>query len=134
MELSGKLSLLGELGIVDWLQAGRDDEHVRILVNALASDYYFADTNYFWFFPTCRYDTVSFHFRESGYDIDWYSLITLEFAESIKNDPSFAVNDAEDHMTDSYGVDLETYIIDWVREWCGNCRKAFIKELRLAAG
>lgn len=48
-----KTLILSELGVVDWLQGGKGAEHIRIPVNALASDYYFEDTDYFWSTPSC---------------------------------------------------------------------------------
>ena len=91
MKLSNKVSVLGELGIIDWLQGGEGDAHVRILVNAIASDYYFEDVDYIAFAPGHELSAVRTHFEECGYPIDWYSLITLEFAESIKFDPQLCV-------------------------------------------
>jgi hypothetical protein len=132
MKLSEKLSILGELGVIDWLQGGDGDEHIRILVNALASDYCFQGKDYIDFAPPCDFKTVRSHFEDAGYDIDWYGLITLEFAESIEFDSFLAVDDVSEDTSNPWaptGAELEKFIIGWVREWCETCRKSFIYHL-----
>lgn len=55
MQLSDKFSVLGEVGILDWLNKGTDDVNVRTLVNSIA-EYYIEPKSIYGFAPACEWE------------------------------------------------------------------------------
>ena len=129
MKLSEKLSVLSELGILDWLNEGDSDDNLRVLVNSIAG-YFFEDQSVFDFAPSCDFDAIHEYFTQTGFDIDWYEMITYNFSKSVDED-------CRDHIycinCDNYIMpeqELETWISDWVNEWCTICNKVFTDAMK----
>jgi hypothetical protein len=128
MLISEKLKVLGDVGIVAWFES--DDESARIIVNGIAS-YYFEEMSFESFCPSDNTfgDWIYTHFKESGYDIDWFELVSLKFANQIREDASYPVSSIGHNFTEWSDKELESNIISWVDGWCWNCRKAFLAQL-----
>jgi hypothetical protein len=114
MKISEKFRVLGELGILDWINKNEDEESLRVIVNSLAEHYFEEQSIY--------------DFTTSGYDIDWYEMVTFNFSKDIKEDCSHAVHciNYEFIMPND---ELELCIRDWVQEWSFICKKAFVTEI-----
>lgn len=128
MKISEKLKVLGELGILDWLNESSDEDSLRVIVNSLAQ-YYFQEQSIYDFAPACEWEGIHDHFTTSGYDIDWYEMVTFNFSKDIEEDCSHAVHCINDHEFIMPQDDLEICIRDWVQEWSFLCKKTFVSEL-----
>ena len=129
MKLSNKLKVLSELGIVDWLNEGNDDDNLRIIVNSIA-EYFFEGKSIYDYAPASEWDAIHEHFTQTGYDIDWYEMVTLNFAENVDDYCSYAVHCINYHECIMPKEELEDYISDWVRKWCFRCNKPFTEAMK----
>jgi hypothetical protein len=127
MKISEKFRVLGELGILDWINKNEDEESLRVIINSLAQ-HYFEEQSIYDFAPASEWEGIHDHFTTSGYDIDWYEMVTFNFSKDIKEDCSHAVHciNYEFIMPND---ELELCIRDWVQEWSFICKKAFVTEI-----
>ena len=128
MKISDKFRVLGELGILDWINKKDDEESLRVIVNSLAH-YLFEEQSIYDFAPTCEWEGIHDHFTTSGYDIDWYEMVTFNFVKEINEDSSHAVDCINYPELIMPNDELEVCIRDWVQEWSFLCKKAFIAEI-----
>jgi hypothetical protein len=137
MAISDKLTILGDVGIIDWLASCDDDSALRTIVNSLANTF-FEDKSIADFCPSDKTGNgyVLDHFIDSGfdedrydYDLEWYDLITIQFAYAVRENTSGAVTTIRREFNDWSENELESYIINWTYEWCWNCRNAFLSHM-----
>ncbi|MCW7552762.1 hypothetical protein NX722_08925 [Endozoicomonas gorgoniicola] len=130
MLLSQKIRLLESLGVIDWLQNDKENDRFRVVINGLA-DYFFYDSDYYDFMPFCWSEEIIDHFRESGYDVDWYSFLSGEFARDIEKYSTKDIYYNVSTLDYKYEYeDAKQLIIEFVREWCANCRQRFLQEIK----
>ena len=131
MKLSQKIEVFEQVGLIEWFVNNSDQEKMRFLINRLA-DEVFDNEDYFSFLPGEYFDSLYFHFLEAGYDIDWFSLLSGEFADQIRE---FSISDIYEHgagVEDTYRYDFEVAeqaINDFLSTWRMNCRREFIARL-----
>lgn len=128
MKLFEKLNILDNLKIIDWFSESKNDESVRVIVNSLAT-YFLEDKTVIDYTPVTHFEEVYDHFVNTGYDLDWYDMVTLKFLESIELNIGYAVHCITYSQFDLSKDETEKYVLNWVEEWCSNCRKAFIKSI-----
>ena len=128
--------ILIELGIIDHFQSSDNDESFRIIINAFA-DYFFdeEDESVFTFLPSDPTDTdwIYFHFREAGYDADWYDLVTGKFSREIKFFADDIARNICDNLSGYSDEEMEQFVLDFVSRWCGNCRSALKEKIHSSA-
>jgi hypothetical protein len=129
VKLSSKLNILNDLGIVDWLNEGKDDDNLRIIVNSIA-EYFFEGKSIYDYAPASDWDAIHEHFTQTGYDIDWYEMITFNFSERVKEECCDAVHCINYHEFIMPKEELELCIIDWVENWCFLCNKVFAEAMK----
>lgn len=127
MKLSESLELLNDLGITDWI--ARDmEEATRLAVNAIA-EHFLGDSDPFNFRPYIESEFVYDYFIENSWEIDWYSLLSGDFADDVELDITsiaLSINDSDPFM----GVkETERYVELWVQEWRHNGRKKLSEEI-----
>ncbi len=127
MKLSESLELLNDLGITDWIS--RDTgEFTRLAVNAIA-EYFLEDPDPFNFRPYIESDFVYDYFLEHAWEIDWYSILSRDFVDTVElniNSIALSVNDSDPLM----GVkETERYVELWVHEWRLKVRTKLSEEI-----
>jgi hypothetical protein len=115
MKFSESIELLSDLGMIEWMS--RDiDESTRLVINAVG-EYFFEDNDPYDFRPYIESEYVYDYFRENSWEIDWYSILSRDFVESVElNINSIAISiNAYDPMM---GIEeTESYVESWVHEW-----------------
>jgi hypothetical protein len=137
--LSENLKLLSDLRVAELLLPSEYNANMRLIINALA-EHLFEEQDIFDFWPLCPWADADFefdgewgliirlHFEDSGYEIEWYDLISFDFADNIEFDPDVAVIPVSQFITASDEI-LKKCIVKTVKDWCTECRKAFIAEV-----
>jgi hypothetical protein len=127
-KFSENLDKLTKTGIIDWLVHDRFGSGSETIINALAS-YMFEDKDIWDFTPSCLYVEIYEHIQNSGYDIDWYELISLNFIESIEWATTDIIHTLNYHSYLDDPKNLEKEIMSFITNWCHNCRNKFLATL-----
>lgn len=139
MAISNKLEILGDVGIIDWLASSEDDKVLRTIINCLANTF-FEDETFEDFCPNDRTGNafVLDHFVDrdfdgdgewDNYNLEWYDLITLQFAYAVRDASGGAVYCIRKEFREWSDDELQSYIINWTYEWCWNCKNAFLSHM-----
>jgi hypothetical protein len=127
MKLSESLALLNDLGITDWIS--RDtEESTRLVVNAIAG-YFLESKDPYDFRPGIESDYVNDYFIDHSWEIDWFSILSLDFVEAVElniNSIALSINDSDPMMSVK---ETENYIESWVHEWRQNVRDKLTEEM-----
>jgi len=121
MKLSENLALLNDLGITDWIS--RDtEESTRLVVNAIA-EHFLESKDPYDFRPFIASDYVNDYFIDNSWEIDWFSILSLDFVEAVGlniNSIALSINDSDPMMSVK---ETENYVASWVHEWRQTVRK-----------
>lgn len=132
MKLSEKVSILEDLGIFSWLESDDAGDRFRIAVNGIA-EYFFADSDYYDFLPNCEFDILYWHFREAGYELDWFALLTFEFKRTIEECSLQDIYQNTPKLDDTFNYEPEAahqYILEYIGNWCSNCLNHFSSQIK----
>lgn len=132
MLLSEKIEILEHLGLMKWLAEDENGENFRVFINGIA-EYALGGTDYKQFVPSCDFEVLDTHFKQTEYDLDWYSLITGEFARDLEEHNTvsdiYQFGDGVERMFNYNYEAAKPWILSFAGEWCGNCFKALRSEL-----
>lgn len=108
-------------GLAEFLRSIDHDSNMEALVNGLANQ--LLDISVFdidVFDPT---DVIGTHFKKSGHDIDWYSLIRRDFRERFDIDEEVMI--LKDQMSANFDHEIRDQIESYLLEWHLRAKELF---------
>lgn len=116
--------MLNRLKLTDWI-VNNPEETMSIFLTGFF-EYHFEDKSCYDFMPFTAKESVSDYFQ-NVWDLDWLDVLSGKFYEDVELNIDTIAMAIEDHEPVMSREEIESYVLGWVREWCGNIRSAATK-------
>ena len=114
--------ILGDIGVIDWLACDPESEHLRDLINALCQYFFGEEEDCFSCMPYIEFEFVQSYFKDTGYEVDWFDLLTMKLGHDVRDIAREIVHfDGGDPYADE--ADVRLRIIEFGFEWCRKCQR-----------
>jgi len=122
--------LLNNLGLTDWI-LDQPEESLSIFLDGFF-DYHFDEKTCYDFMPYTPVESVSNYFKEC-WEINWLEALNGKFYEGVEINIDSIAMSISDSETAMLREEIESHVLNWASEWCGNIKSALAKSVSESA-